>query len=170
MTDTSAGALPDENAERAAGKKSSKLPLVAGLILAVAGGGGGFTATQMGLLDGLMGGKVAEPAGHAEPDPLAPVAFVVLDPVVIALPGSNGRDHLRFTAQLEVPPDQFDAVEAIKPRIVDVLNGYLRAVDVRDMEDPSSLMRLRAQMLRRIEVVAGQGRVTDLLIMEFVLN
>ncbi len=53
---------------------------------------------------------------------------------------------------------------------MDILNGYLRAVDVRDLEDPSALIRLRAQMLRRIQIVTGEGRVKDLLIMEFVLN
>ena len=51
-----------------------------------------------------------------------------------------------------------------------MLNGYLRAVDVEDIEDPSSLVRLRAQMLRRIQIVVGQDAVSDLLIIEFVLN
>jgi len=32
------------------------------------------------------------------------------------------------------------------------------------------LLRLRSQMLRRVQVVTGEGRVRDLLIMEFVLN
>ena len=58
----------------------------------------------------------------------------------------------------------------LRPRILDVLNGYLRAVEVAELEDPSALVRLRAQMLRRIQVVAGEGRVNDLLISEFVLN
>ncbi len=53
---------------------------------------------------------------------------------------------------------------------MDVLNGYLRAVDVPALEDPSSLIRLRAQMLRRVQIVTGEGRVRDLLIIEFVLN
>ena len=77
---------------------------------------------------------------------------------------------MRFSAQLEVPPDRVIEVEGIKPRIVDVLNGYLRAVETADLEDPAALVRLRAQMLRRVQIVAGEGRVSDLLIMEFVMN
>jgi len=69
-----------------------------------------------------------------------------------------------------VPPDYAAEVEAIRPRIVDVLNGYLRAIDIATLEDPVTLTRLRAQMLRRIQVIAGPGRVKDLLIMEFVLS
>ena len=56
------------------------------------------------------------------------------------------------------------------PRVLDVLNTYLRAVDVRDLEQPSAIPRLRAQMLRRIQVVTGPDRVRDLLITEFILN
>jgi flagellar FliL protein len=54
--------------------------------------------------------------------------------------------------------------------VLDVLNTYLRAVQARDIEDPAALARLRAQMLRRIQVVTGDGQVRDLLITEFVLN
>ena len=89
--------------------------------------------------------------------------------MIISL-GTSGARHLRFSAQLEVPSAYQAEVEHLKPRVMDVLNGYLRAVDLRDLEDPSALMRLRAQMLRRIQVVTGEGRINDLLIIEFVLN
>ena len=36
--------------------------------------------------------------------------------------------------------------------------------------DPVQAVRLRGQMLRRVQLVVGDGRVNDLLIMEFVLN
>jgi flagellar FliL protein len=75
-----------------------------------------------------------------------------------------------FTAQLEVEPAYSQEVTDLMPRIVDVLNGYLRAVKVAELEDPTALIRLRAQMLRRVQVVVGDGRVKDILIMEFVLN
>ena len=172
MTDTTAApeAETGEEAGTEGKKKGGKLPLILGLVLALVGGGGGFMAVQMGLLGGGAEDAHGEEMAKAVPDPLAPVAFVPLDPVVISLPGSGSRAHLRISAQLEVPPEQQAEVESIKPRIVDVLNGYLRAVDLADLEDPAALMRLRAQMLRRIQVVAGEGRVNDLLIMEFVLN
>lgn len=149
-------------------KKKSKMPLILGLVFALLGGGGGFMAVQMGLI----GGETAGDEAHA-PDPLEPlppVAFVPLEPLLISLPNRSGHQYLRFVAQIEVAPEHAADVEAIKPRIVDVLNGYLRAVEVADFDDPNALMRLRAQMLRRVQVVAGEGRVRDLLIMEFVLS
>jgi len=43
-------------------------------------------------------------------------------------------------------------------------------VETKDLEDPLALVRLRAQMLRRVQMVTGEGRVRDLLITEFVIN
>lgn len=164
MTDSS-------DVDDSAPKKASKLPLLAGLVLAIFGGGGGFFAVQMGQIGG---GEVAETTGKDAAVPgeseKIEVSFVAIDPLVISLPGAGGRDHLRFAAQLEVPPAYAAEVEAIKPRVIDVLNGYLRAIDIALLEDPATLTRLRAQMLRRVQVVAGPGRVSDLLIMEFVLS
>ncbi|MEO0929057.1 MAG: flagellar basal body-associated FliL family protein [Pseudomonadota bacterium] len=152
-------------------KKGSKLPLIIGLVLAVLGAGGGFFAVQSGLLGGAddMAEK-PQAAVTEDVKALPPVAFVPLEPLIISLPGDGGRNHLRFAAQLEVPPAHVNDIESIKPRIVDVLNGYLRAVDLAELEDPAALIRLRGQMLRRVRVVAGEDRINDLLIMEFVLT
>ncbi|KPQ20916.1 MAG: flagellar FliL protein [Rhodobacteraceae bacterium HLUCCA24] len=147
--------------------RGSRLPMVLGVVLAVAGGAAGFISVREGLLP-LPGDK---PAEHAAPgEPVDDVAFVPLDPIVVSLaPAAAGR-HLRFTAELEVPPAHRGEVEALRPRVVDVLNGYLRALDETDLEAPGALVRLRAQMLRRVQMVTGEGRVRDLLVMEFVMT
>ena len=151
--------------------KKSKLPLLIGLILAIAGGGGGFFAVKSGAIGGTADQCAAL---HEEPqapgEALPALAFVPLDPLVISLPGNGGRTHLRFSAQLEVAPDYLSEVEGVKPRITDVLNSYLRAVKIAELDDPTALIKLRGQMLRRVQIVTGEGRVRDLLIMEFVLN
>lgn len=152
-------------------QKKSRMPLILGVVLAILGGAGGFFVVKMGLIGGHAAEKTPIDDMHADLlAPMPPAAFLALDPLVVNMPNQSGHQLLRFTAQLEVPPEHLIEVEAIKPRIVDVLNGYLRAVEISDLEDPSVLLRLRAQMLRRVQVVTGEGRVRDLLIMEFVLN
>ena len=129
-------------------------------------GGGGFFATYSGMVLGP-----SDPEMHAaQPDALADIAFVPIEQMVLSLGPAASSKFLRFTAQLEVPSTQAAEVTLLKPRILDVLNGYLRAVDVAELEDPAALVRLRAQMLRRIQIVTGDGRVRDLLVTEFVLN
>ena len=159
-------------------RPKGKRGLILSLVGALALGGGGFYAVYAGLVDpagltGLLGGGHGE-GGHGAADGggtvLGDVAFVPMDPIMISLaPGATAR-HLRFSGQLEVAPEHAAEVSGLMPRVLDVLNTYLRAVDVRDLEEPAALARLRAQMLRRIQVVTGEGRVRDLLVSEFVLN
>ena len=148
-------------------KKPSRMPLIIGLLLALLGGGAGFYL----FFSGTISLPESAEKETAEPvDALPKVGFVALDPMVISLGPSSENRHLRFTAQVEVEAEHVSDVELLKPRIVDVLNSYLRALETSDLEDPTALTRLRAQMLRRIQLVTGDGRVRDLLIMEFVLN
>lgn len=147
--------------------RKSKLPLLIGLVLALVLGGGGFYAVYAGL---LFGSDHAEEEAVPELAPLPDIAFVPIAPMVISLGEGGTARHLRFTAQVEVTKPHEAEVALLMPRILDVLNGYLRAIDVHDLEDPTALIRLRAQMLRRVQIVAGEGRVRDFLVTEFVLN
>ncbi len=145
-------------------RKRSRLPLLFGLVAALVAGGAGFYATWSGLIG------APETEATPQPGPIPDLAFVPVDPIVVSL-GQNARSkHLRFTAQLEVNRLAEADVALLMPRILDVVNGYVRAVDVARLEDPAALVVLRAQMLRRIQLVTGEGRVRDLLITEFVLN
>lgn len=183
MTDATADAPAED--EGTPPKKGSKLPLLIGLVLALAGGGGGFFAAWSGLLpfggsdpaetshgDGAQGEGHGD--GHAADPPLpmpdTDVAFVELPPLTISMGTMANLHHLRFRASLEVPPQYASEVETLAPRVLDVLNSYLRALQPEDIEAPGALIRLRSQMLRRLQMVAGEDRVSDLLVLEFVLN
>ncbi|MCB6177932.1 flagellar basal body-associated FliL family protein [Rhodobacter sp. Har01] len=150
--------------------KKSKKPLLIGLVLALLLGGGGFYATFSGLLFGPAPEADSHAAEDKAADPLPDIAFVAVDPVVVTLGADAGSRHLKFTAQLEVAKAYADEVTLLMPRILDVLNSYLRAIEVAEIEDPAAMARLRAQMLRRVQIVTGEGRVRDLLVTEFVLD
>jgi flagellar FliL protein len=155
------------------------MPLILGLAVALAGGGGGFFAAYSGMIqtgreaahddvqdtthDGAAGGTGSEKVA-------ADVAFVPVDPMVVSLGGLLSDTHLRFRAQLEVPTAHRAEVEALMPRIVDVLHTYLRALELSDLEARAALVQVRAHMLHRVQIVAGEGRISDLLVMEFVMN
>jgi flagellar protein FliL len=148
------------------------VPLVAGLVLALAGGGGGFWAVTSGP---FAPPPPEVPAGEEMVDAEAPrlpptdAVFVELEPVVISLGGISGR-HLLFSAHLEVPAIHQEEVTRLLPRVLDVLNSYLRVVSLDELGEPESLALIRAQILRRIQVVTGAGRVSDLLVTQFVVN
>jgi len=162
--------VQEENQQAPTGKGGMKGALI-GLVAAILLGAGGFYAAYSGMIGQKTGADAqSKAASKATKSEGLGIAFVPLDPLIVSIGGPSANRHLRFAAQLEVDTDYKDEVSLLKPRVMDVLNGYLRAVDPRDIEDPASLARLRAQMLRRIQVVTGKGRVNDLLITEFVLN
>lgn len=172
--------------------KSGKSSLIIALILALAGGAGGFYAMTSGLIpfgkkapaSDMANGSLDSKDGSAGSEntgskmdgigdntaTLDDIAFVEVDPITISLNAGQSLTHLRFRAELEVNANYEAEVSKVLPRVTDVLNGYLRALELEDLTGPLALVRLRAQMLRRVQIVAGKGRVRDLLIMEFVLN
>lgn len=156
----------DDAPQQGALKKRSKLSLILGLFLFVALGGGGFFALYAGV---ILWPDFGEKAVETDVG-LSDVAFVPLEQLTISLGQASDNRHLQFSAQLEVNANRAEEVAALSPRILDVINGYLRAVDVADLMEPDALVRLRAQLLRRIQMVTGQGAVRDLLVAEFVID
>ena len=141
--------------------KPSRLPLMLGLVLGIAGAGGGYA-----VMSGMSGGDDAAPKSNASDG----IAFVPISQLTIPIGTGGAARYLRFSAQLEVESDSVSEVEKQLPRVVDVLNTYLRSVTLAELEDPASLLTLRAQMRRRIDLVIGGDRVRDLLVMEFVVS
>ncbi|MEO0859490.1 MAG: flagellar basal body-associated FliL family protein [Pseudomonadota bacterium] len=136
------------------------------VILAVLLGGGGFYVTYSGMLSDLMAKDV--PA-HPVADAQGPV-FVELDPMMISVGGPGSIRQLRFRAFLQTPHEGDSHVAALQPRILDIFATYLRAVGMDRLEDPAALLRIRAQLLRRVQLLAGPDAVSDLLIIDFVLT
>jgi len=110
------------------------------------------------------------PKEHGAVTSGATADFVALSPLLVSIHGSEPARQLRFEAYLEVESGQSASVENLKPRIMDVMNSYLRAIEMHDVRDPAALMRIRAQLLRRIQIVTGEGRVRDLLVTTFLIN
>ncbi len=161
MAEANATDLPTQD-------QSSKLPLIIGLLLALAGGAGGYLAVSAGWIGG--GESPPEEIEKATSEMAPDVAFLPMEPLTISLPSGSSGNYLRFRGELEVNGAYAEEVSKYMPRFVDVLNTYLRALEVSDLEDPAALGRLRSQMLRRVQMVAGPDRISDLLIMEFVLQ
>lgn len=98
------------------------------------------------------------------------IAFVNLEPLIVSLGPNANSEYLKVSITLETFNSEIKTVEHLKPKFRDVLNTYLRAVDESDLAEPAAMMRLRAQMLRRIQLIAPHGAVENVLITDFVLN
>lgn len=164
MTDATTNTeIPDQSAEKPVSRGRGSLIL--GLLFAALGGVGGYFATQA-----MKPGNTTPAKAPVHVEKLPDLAFVALDPMIVSLRSEAVTGHLRFHIQLEVVGQYQSDVAHLAPRIVDVVNGYLRALEPSDFQDPMILSKLRSQLLRRIQIVTGEGRVRDVLIMEFILT
>ncbi len=96
--------------------------------------------------------------------------FLVLEPMIVSIQPIGRSKHLKVSLVLETDDDGADALQQNGFYVQDVLNTFLRSVDVAVLEDPASMSRLRAQILRRIRAIVPDAEITNVLITEFVLT
>lgn len=135
-------------------------------ILALALGGGGFFAAYSGMVANALTPKETP---HPVADAQGP-EFLELDPMLVSVGGPGSIKQLRFRAYLQIPHEGAEHVEALKPRVLDIFATYLRALSLDTLESPAALLRIRAQLLRRVQLLAGPEAVSDLLIIDFVIT
>ena len=172
--------MSDENSteDGEAEKKKSGLPLMIAIVGALVLGGAAFG----GVYFFLPREAAEEPyTEHAEapkdydwdaPKATAQEASVYyeLEPLVISLSPAAKSKHLHIGMTLEIAESDYSRLDTQIPRIRDVLTTYLRAVEERDLEDPAAMTRLRAQILRRLSLVASDIDIRTLLITEYLLS
>lgn len=168
---------PETNEETPA--KKSKIPVFIGFFLALIAGIGGFYAMTSGLFSGTEGVESESVAREQGTDdsPLpgavsseSNLVFLPIEPVVVNMPPDARHTHLRFVVQLEVDRAHVAELEKQMPRIVDIMNSYLRALEPDSFNDRQILAQIRVHLMARFAVTFGRGHVRDLLVMEFLLS
>ncbi|MEL6980188.1 MAG: flagellar basal body-associated FliL family protein [Pseudomonadota bacterium] len=155
-------------------KKGLLVPLLIGLGAALPLGGGAAYAVMSGLIplgDEVVaeGSEKGAETAMKTPDSEPPV-FVAFEPLTVTLTQSGAPRQLRLALSVETTAESAERIEAMKPRMLDALNSLLRAMDERELTEPVGMDRLRAQMLRRVQIASDSSQaVSDLLITEFVV-
>ena len=120
--------------------------------------------------DAHGGAKGEEAATHNE-DGGAPTFFSLGD-ILVNLSGDGKRPNfLKIRVVLELA-DQKDstAIEALKPRIIDQFQVYLRELRVEDLRGSAGLYRLREELLLRVTEAVQPIRVRDVLFQEMLVQ
>jgi flagellar FliL protein len=174
----------DETGEEGAGleppkKKISKKLLillgVGGLVLV--GGGVAIalhltsTATKEQAMTETPAAQAAKEA-QAEADKKAKIAFYPLGDITVNLSGEGKRpNYLKVKISLELADDKDTAaMDALKPRLVDNFQTYLRELRVDDLRGSAGLYRLREALLLRASEIAQPVRIRDVLFLEMLVQ
>ncbi|HEY0302311.1 MAG TPA: flagellar basal body-associated FliL family protein, partial [Rhizomicrobium sp.] len=99
--------------------------------------------------------KAAELAAGA-PEPLPPtppnVTFYDVPDIIVNIQGADAAPaYLKLSVALELDsPEEEAGLKALMPRVVDQFQGYLRELRMDDLKGSAGIVRLKEELLRRI--------------------
>lgn len=151
-----------EDGEQPAGPKASKLPMLLSLVNI--------------LVTGAVGYLVFSNAGPApeEPeviDPSIPPTAVPLDPFVVNLNEPKSSRYLKATIEVEVHGEERVALLEQKKRAIraDLLR-YLSGLTVEDTTGEEKKLKIRDELIARVEKQTGANTLAGLYLTEFVIQ
>ena len=149
------------------------LMIAAGVfVLVLCGGGAG---AWYFLFRGDHAAKApANVADAGDALPLVPpkVAFYDMPDMVVNIQSPDGTPaYLKLSVSLELKSaEETPGIKALMPRVVDQFQTYLRELRVDDLRGSESVLRLKEELLRRINVTAAPYRVRDVLLKEMIVQ
>jgi flagellar FliL protein len=190
------GHTPEDGGDGPPPKK--KLPLLfiiipAALVLLGGGGGAAFLLMQPKAATAEEGhgaekghAKKAEKkgGGHGGGDAAADpslgviaegpdgVTFYTLPDMVVNIQGAEGRPtFLKLKLTLEMKDAALaEHLQAEMPRMQDMFQGFLRELRPEDLAGSAGSFQLRAEILRRVNLIAAPGKVDAVLIEEMLVQ
>jgi flagellar FliL protein len=153
-----------EGDTKPAGK--SKLLIIAGFFFLFALGGGGYffyKKSQMASTENL---PVKKEAG-----------FIEIKDMMVGAAGASMEQMLerpryfRIRIVLELSDgSQVPAVQALLPRVEDILQTYLRELQPSDIEGSANIFRLKEELLRRVNMAVQPNKVDAILFKELLVQ
>jgi len=168
--DAAADAEPKQGfVKKLLGNKKLLIIAAAGLLLVLGGGGAGlyFFVFAAPKAD-------ATKTANAEAVPVTPpqVAFYDVPDIITNLQSADGTPtYLKLSTSLELDnADEKAGLAVVMPRVVDQFQSYLRELRIDDLKGSAGVIRLKEELLRRINVAAAPYHVRDVLLKEMIIQ
>jgi flagellar FliL protein len=154
----------------------NKLILILIPLLLIVGGAAGayFTGFADPLLKMFHKDKAATaPEETTKAGPAEAVAHFYDLPEILVNLNSAGRKQnflkIKVSLELESPLDD-PKVDQVMPRIIDTFQVYLRELRIEDLQGSAGLLRLREELLVRVNAAAKPVKVNDVLFKEMLVQ
>jgi flagellar protein FliL len=159
----------DETEEKSPKKPGkSKLILIAlPVVLLVAGAGLWFT----GVLPHMLG-TASHDEKTAEAAKLAPPSYLDLGEMIANLNNNAHKPaYVKLSARVEIPkPEDVEKVKAALPRLVDMMQTYLREMRPEELRGSAGTYRLREELLVRANAAVAPATVSDVLFTQLLVQ
>jgi len=155
------------------GSLSIKFLIVIGIVVIVLIGAGIFAYLKFML---PMKSAAAQPQNVPPPDPQKAAAAIsgpVLDlnSFIVNLMGDSGRRYLKVTIKLELSSDAVkEEITKKMPEIQDNLLVLLSSKSYDDIADIAGKIRLRTEIISRINNILTTGEIRKVFFTEFVIQ
>jgi flagellar FliL protein len=140
---------------------------VPALVLVLGGGGGAAYFFLLRPHD-------ADKTKVAEAPPLTPpeVAFSDVPDILVNIQSSDGTPaYLKLSLSLEMDNElEKTGMTALMPRLVDQFQSYLRELRVDDLKGSEGVLRLKEELLRRVNASAAPYKVRDVLLKQMIVQ
>jgi flagellar FliL protein len=149
--------------------KKMLMIIVPVLVLLLAGGG---AATYFLVLKPHADDKSR--LAKADETPLTPpeVAFADMPDILVNIQSNDGTPaYLKLSVSLEMDNDlQKTGMTALMPRLVDQFQAYLRELRLDDLKGSAGVLRIKEELLRRVNVAAAPYKVRDVLLKQMIVQ
>jgi flagellar FliL protein len=104
--------------------------------------------------------------------PPAQAAFFDVPDIIVNIQTTDATPaFLKLTVSLELEKAEAKAaIEPVMPRVVDQFQTYLRELRVEDVRGSAGVMRLKEELLRRVNLAVAPTPVRDVLLKEMIVQ
>ncbi len=167
-------AAPDdgEDGKKKKKKLSGKKIVLLGVLPLLLIGGGGAGVMFSGVLGGEEEEVVEEEVAEEGSEERLNVVFYDLPEMLVNL-NSDGRQSsfLKIQVSLELDgPEAVPTIEAVLPRIVDNFQVYLRELRPDELSGTKGMLRLKEELLVRVNSAVEPMKVYDILFKEILVQ
>jgi len=145
--------------------------------LLIAGGGGLALVLALGAGAYIFffsgSGSTTKMAANPAIPLVAPqVAYYDMPDIVVNIQSADGSPaYLKLGVSLELDTaEEKPGIQVLMPRIVDQFQGYLRELRIDDLRGSAGVVRLKEELLRRINTAAAPYPVRDVLLKELIIQ
>lgn len=154
-------------------KLSRRMRMIAGagLLLLASGAGGAFFFLS-GPGEAETAAEAAAPTAAEVRMPAVNATFYPIPDIIVNIQTPDGTPaYLKLSVSLEVErPDAAAIIEPVLPRVVDQFQTYLRELRVEDIRGSAGVMRLKEELLRRVNLALAPLPVRDVLLREMIVQ
>ena len=138
-----------------------------GALVLLLGGGGAYFFLFSGD-DKKDGKEVAEAIPETPPN----ITFYDMPDIIVNIQSADAAPaYLKLSVSLELDSaEEMAGIKVLQPRIVDQFQGYLRELRVDDLKGSAGVVRLKEELLRRINASAAPYRVRDVLLKQMIVQ